>query len=113
MVTVGDLTTKVGNQDYLTWQTLQEDGVTAIDLSAATGVTLSLKNLADDAVTEFKTTDVPQQLFITDVSNGKIQLRPAASDFSAKAVYSLEIIVVDSIGNHNIPNDKYYTFKVI
>ena len=109
----GDLIITAGSQDYITWQLLQDDGVTAIDLSAATKVELKMTNLDTGAAKNFATDDVPKKLFITDAANGKIQLRPAADDFPAAARYEFYIVFTDAIGGHPVPEDKRYEFRVI
>lgn len=109
----GDVTIRATSQDYIDWQLLQEDGTTPISLESAISVTLRLQNKVDKSVIEFKTTDDPQKFFITDATNGKVQLRPAADDFTSIASYDFHIIVIDSIGNHPVPEDRDYTLQVI
>lgn len=113
MTVSGNVTIRTGSQDYIDWQVLQEDGVTPISLAGVTSVTIRFQNKIDDTVIEFKTTDVPQKLFITDAPNGKIELRPTITDFTAVAMYRFHIIVIDSVGNHPVPEDQDYTLDVI
>lgn len=111
--TKADIVIRATTEDYISWQVLKEDGTTAISLAGADSVTLRLKNKLNDTVTEFKTTDNPQKLFVTDAANGKFELRPAAGDFPSESSYDFHIIVTDSIGNHPVPENKNYTLRVI
>jgi len=113
MEVIGDVTIRAGSQDYIEWQLLQEDGITPISLVSATSVTLRFKHKVSDAVTEFKTTDNPQKLFIKDAADVEIQLRPAVADFTVVGSYKFHTIVVDGIGNHPIPEGENYTLQVI
>jgi hypothetical protein len=109
----GDVTIRAGSQDYITWQLLQEDGVSPVDLSTANEVALRLKNKKDKTTKSFSTIDVPQKFLLEDAENGKIQLRPAADDFPLAAQYDFYVDVIDSIGSHPIPEDQNYKLKVI
>jgi len=113
MDVVGDATIRVGSQDYMKWQLLQEDGVTPISLAGVTSVSIRFQNKEDLTVVEFKTTDNPQKFFITTASTGKVELRPAVGDFTAIASYHFHIIVTDSVGDHPVPEGKDYTLQVI
>lgn len=113
MLVSGNVTIRATSNDFVGWQLFQEDGVTPIDISAATLVTLRLEKRDDNAVTEFKTSDIPQKLFITDATNGKVELRPASDDFPVKSSYKFHIIYTDSAGDHPVPENIDYTFQVI
>ena len=107
---MGDLSIRAGSQDYKTWQ-IQEDGV-AVDLSAATSAILRMREKNSGTTKVFSTDDATQKFFISDASNGKVQFRPAADDFTEAATYYFYVDFVDSIGVHSVAENKNYVLKI-
>ncbi len=110
----GDVEIKAGSEDYIDLQLLQDDGVTPVDLSAATSVELRLRNTADQVIKTFATIDASPKLFIIDAAQGKIQLRQKAVDFPGAAIFEYYIVINDAIGAHPVPDgDKLYSLRVV
>lgn len=109
----GSVTVRAGSQDYTEWQLLEEDGSTVIDLTNATKATLHMKNKNTGAVKEFATDDATQKFFIKTAAQGKVELRPATTDFPLAAEFEFYVSFVDNIGVHAVPEHKNYIFSVI
>lgn len=112
MIVNGDARLRANTNDPKSWQLLQRDGVTPIDLTGVTDVELVLVNRADKARTGFKVSDNPQKLSITDEAQGIIKFSPAVTDFTSEAVYSLFVIITDGSGKRSVPEGKEYTFTI-
>lgn len=111
---VGDIETKIGSQNYITLQLVQEDGITPISLLAAVSATFQYVDVADDTIkVNFNTTDNPQKFFITDAANGKVELRPAVDDFTVKGLFRYHVIIIDSVGPRPAPVGGFYTLEVM
>jgi len=108
-----DATIRAGTQDYKVWQIRQNDGETPVDLSLATRVIMRLQDEETGEVTEFATDDASPILYIKDATVGKVELRPGADTFDEDTSYLFHFIVVDSIGNHPVPEDHDGHLKVI
>lgn len=113
MATVnGNITIRVGSEDYVDIQLLQEDGVTPIDLTVATKAVMKLVDL-DGNIKKFATNDPSPKLFFDDIrTTGKLQLRQTGSDFSAAAAWRYYVEIWDSVGLHPVPERKEYSFTV-
>jgi len=109
----GNANLTAGTQDYKSWQLVDEDGVTPISLAGITSITLLFINRDDGTTKSFINTGASPKLFITDAVNGKIQLRPAVTDFPVKASFLFYVEIIDSIGVHAVPEGKRYIFTVI
>lgn len=85
----------------------------AYDISAADHVVLVLKPAIGDAV-EFSTDDSPAKLFITDGTNGEIELRPASTDFDTeKGPYTGYIkVYITSTRWESFPNHEEFIIDV-
>lgn len=111
MATVsGDTELRAGSEDPLTWQLLEDDGVTPIDLTGISALTLRMKERTTTAVKLF----IGPKFTVTDATNGKVQLQQVAADFTAVATYEFYVSFADSGGNaHAVPDSpKNYIFRV-
>lgn len=111
MATVsGDAKLRVGSEDPLTWQLLEDDGVTPINLTGITVLTLRMKNRSTGAVKLF----IDPKFTVTDAANGKVKLEQVAADFPAVATFEFYISFKDSAGKpHAVPDSsKNYIFRV-
>lgn len=109
----GDVTQRAGSQDFIDWQLLQSDGSTAIDLTNATKATLRLKNTDTGDTKAFATDDVSPKFFITTAADGKVELRPATTDFASAGEWEFYVDYVDANGIHSVPEHKNYTMRII
>lgn len=110
MATVnGDTQLRAGSEDPLTWQLLEDDGVTAINLTGITLLTLRLEEEDTGTVKIF----TGAKLTVTDAANGKIQLAQVAADFPSATRYEFYVSFTDSGGKaHAVPEDKNYIWRV-
>ena len=102
----GDVVMRLGTQDYITLQLKSGDPSVAVDLSTVTKVELHLREGDNNFC--WKTSDVPQKLFIVAshggvVMDGLIQLRPEGDELDPNKCYSYMVIVTDSVGEHSFP----------
>lgn len=109
----GNANLTAGTQDYKSWQLLEEDGVTPISLAGIGSITIIFINRDDGTTKEFINTGGSPKFFITDDVNGKVQLRPAVSDFPIKSSYLFYWKIVDGVGIHAVPEKKRYIFTVV
>jgi hypothetical protein len=110
----GDVTIRVGSEDYVDLQLLQDDGVSPVNISGATKVELRLRSRdGEETIKKFADDDVPQKLYVTDAEQGEIQLRQVAADFATIMDYDFFVVITDSIGNHPVPEDKFYTWSAV
>lgn len=70
-----------GSTDYVIIDLLDDNS--PYDLSAVDHVVLRLKPATGDAV-EYSSAGSSPKLFITDATNGEMELRPASTDFEAE-----------------------------
>lgn len=111
MATVsGDTELRAGSEDPLTWQLLEDDGVTPINLTGITVLTLRMKDRDTGTVKLF----VDPKFAVTDAANGKVKLQQVAADFPAVATYEFYISFTDSASKaHAVPDSpKNYIFRV-
>ena len=110
----GSAIIRKGTQDYKQWQFVLSDGVTAVDLSAATKVIMRIKNEAAGTSVEYKTDDGSPILYMLDPkTDGKVELRPAADTFDTVGKFIFHFIIVDSVGNKPIPEHRNEVLEVI
>lgn len=110
MATVnGDVTIRVGSEDPITLQLFEDDGVTAINLTGITLLTLRLKEDGTGIVKTF----TGAKLTVTDAANGKIQLAQVAADFTSATKYEYYVSFTDSGGKaHAVPENKNYIWRI-
>jgi hypothetical protein len=111
MATVnGDVEITLGSEDPITLQLLEDDGVTPINLSQITGLTLYMRDTDDGSLKEI----TGERLEVTDMDNGKIKLSQIAADFPVAASYRYKIKFVDpGSKQHFVPDgSKWYIFTV-
>lgn len=115
MATVnGDVTIRVGSEDPVTLQLLEDDGVTPLNqanggLVNITLLTLRLKEEDTGTVKTF----TGAKLTVTDVANSEIQLAQVAADFPSATRYEFYVSFTDSGGKaHAVPEDKNYIWRV-
>ncbi len=105
----GDVEISLGSEDPVTLQLLEDDGVTPVDLTGITVLTLFMRDTEDGTLKE-----ITSNLAVSDASNGKITLSQVAADFPATALYRYKIKFVDAGGKqHFVPDgSKWYIFTV-
>lgn len=111
MATVsGDTKLRAGSEDPLTWQLLEDDGTTPINLAGISALTLRMKNRDTGAAKLF----VDPEFTVIDAARGKVQLEQVAGDFPAVATYEFYISFTDSTSKaHAVPDSpKNYIFRV-
>ena len=110
MATVnGNVVIRVGSEDPVIMQLLDDDGATPIDLTGISLLTLHLKDIAAGTVT----TIIGSKLTVLDAIPGKIKLSQAAADFPAAARYEYYISFKDGANKmHYVPEDKNYSWVV-
>lgn len=113
MATVdGNITIRVGSEDYQDIQLLEYDGVTPIDLTGATKAVMKLMDM-DGNTKKFATDDASPKLFFdADLTTGKLQLRQEGDDFTTEIVWKYYVEIWDGIGLHPVPEGKEYFFTV-
>jgi len=106
----GDVTIRAGSEDPITLQLLEDDGVTVIDLTGITALTLRLKDVNAETAKTF----VDPKFTVSDATNGKVKLEQVAADFPSATKYEFYVSFKDSGGKtHVVPEDKNYVLKVI
>jgi hypothetical protein len=106
----GDVEITLGSEDPITLQLLEDDGITPINLTGITGLTLYMRNTDDGSEKEI----TGAKLVVTDAANGKITLSQVATDFPAAASYRYKIKFDDAASKaHFVPDgSKWYLFVV-
>jgi hypothetical protein len=112
MTVDGDTWLRANTNGPKTLQILHKDGVTPLDLTAATDIHLVFQDQADNALTTFKLSDVGSKITLPDAVNGKVTFAPAIDDFTSEAVYSIYVLVIDAAATQSVPEKKEYTFTV-
>lgn len=106
----GDVTIRVGSEDPITLQLFEDDGITAINLTGITLLTLRLKEVSTGTVKTF----TGAKLTVTDAGNGKIQLAQVAADFPSATIYEFYVSFTDSGSKaHAVPENKNYIWRVV
>ena len=105
----GDVEITLGSEDPITLQLLEDDGVTPIDLTGITALTLFMRDKNGD-LKEI----TGANLVVTDALNGKIKLSQDAADFTVAASFRYKVKFLDAGGEqHFVPDgSKWYTFAV-
>ena len=106
----GNVTIRAASQDTVTWQLVQSDGSTVIDLTNATAAALRMVNNSGERK-EFLTTG--SKFAISDAANGKVKLSPATTDFTETGDWQFYVEYTDSSGIHTVPENKNDTLRVI
>ena len=111
MATVnGDTEITLGSEDPIIHQLLKDDGVTPVDLTGITEITLYMRNMDDGTLKEI----TGSKLTVLDAANGKVKLSQGASDFPVAASYRYKYKFLDSSGKqHFVPDgSKWYPFTI-
>lgn len=105
----GDVEITLGSEDPITLQLLEDDGVTPIDLTGITELTLFMRD-TDGDLKEI----TGANLVVIDAVNGKIKLSQVAADFLIATSYRYKIKFLDAGGKqHFVPDgSKWYIFAV-
>lgn len=106
----GDVAISLGSEDPITLQLLEDDGVTPIDLTDITVLTLFMRETDDGTLKEI----TGANLVVTDAVNGKITLSQDASDFPDAASYRYKVKFLNAGDKqHFVPDGfKWYLFTV-
>lgn len=104
---IGDATTRKASQSILKWTLLQKDGITALDLSAATNVKLKLTNKDDS--TDITLIDAT----VTDATNGKVQIIPTLTTFTISKTFLIHFQMNLDSRFVTIPDDRDYFLTII
>ncbi len=101
---------RAGDTDPIPLSLLLDDGVTPIDLTGISGLTLRMEDTADGTTKNFTT----PKFIVIDALLGKVKLSPAADDFPDAARYEYCVSFTDGAGKiHTVPKQKNYTCVVI
>lgn len=117
MIVDGNATIRQNTNDPKTWQLLQADGVTPVDITGFTDVEMIFVNQTTDVIVFiFKVSDIPQKLSVVSATSGTLKLSPTITptvDFSVVETYKIFFRVHSGSSSVvSIPENKEYIFTV-